>query len=162
MFYRCTLTHQKADAFLFVKILRKMPKMILILSTLQLHSGIDCCLPLACAVCAVLRCSYVVYRLLYVCLAFRIFRFSCLLFACLACGNVWNLHRSRCATLCDISLLLFYCLGCTDCTEFFNLARARSNNFVVCSTDNFLSCSTAKDVAIASAISSLVAVYRFI
>jgi len=55
---------------------------------------------------------------------------------------------------------IVYRVECAE--EFFRLVRARSNNSVVCSGVNFLSCSIAKAVAIASAISSLVAVYRFI
>ena len=55
---------------------------------------------------------------------------------------------------------IVYRVECAE--EFFRLVRARSNNSVVCSCVNFLSCSIAKAVAIASAISSLVAVYRFI
>ena len=55
---------------------------------------------------------------------------------------------------------IVYRVECAE--EFFRLVRARSNNSVVCFGVNFLSCSIAKAVAIASAISSLVAVYRFI
>ena len=136
-----------------------------ILSTLQLHSGMDCCLPLPCAI---MFDSSSVPRLFSVSHLYHFLYYYRL-------TTAKGVYLVRVQSLTVISLLstppgaiitppgvcwIVYRVECAE--EFFRLVRARSNNSVVCSCVNFLSCSIAKAVAIASAISSLVAVYRFI
>ena len=141
-----------------------------ILSTLQLHSGVVCCSPLPCAI---MFDSSSVPRLFSVYDYVRFFIFlqtydgkrcvpgTCAISHCYFA--VIHTTGRDCYPARRVLVRLFYdCLACTDCTDFFRLVRARSNSSVVCSGVNFLSCSIAKAVAIASAISSLVAVYRFI
>ena len=101
----------------------------------------------------------------------------CLLCGCYAplqvCGIMWHLstvipllfhckthHRARLLPRPACVSSIVYRVERAE--EFFRLVRACFNNSVVCSGVNFLSYSIAKAVAIASAISSLVAVYRFI
>ena len=133
-----------------------------ILSTLQLHSGVVCCSPLPCAI---MFDSSSVPRLFSVYDYVRFFIFL----------QTYD-GKSNVPGTCPIRRLLTtppgaiitppgvcciaYRVECAD--EFFRLVRACFNNCVVCSGVNFLSCSIAKAVAIASAISSFVAVYRFI
>lgn len=144
------------------RILLLSSKIRQILSTLQLHSGIDCCLPSYGVPTVFIVCYVAVMWLL--CTSPGVWNYVASLYcystviSLLSTPPGANSYPARC-----VSARLFYdCLACMDCTEFLRVARARSNSSVVCSFVNFLSCSTAKDVAIASAISSLVAVYRFI